>query len=90
MVDRCGVLTLVIDLSVAVDVGFTDHLVDLLVGELLAEVGHDVAQLGGRYETVAVLVEHAERLADLLLAVGVLHFTGHHRQEFREIYRAVA
>lgn len=90
VVDVRGVLTLVIDLSVAVDVGFADHLVDLLVGELLAEVGHDVAQLGGRYEPVAVLVEHAERLTDLLLAVGVLHFTGHHRQEFREIYRAVA
>ena len=85
-----GVLTLVIDLSVAVDVGLADHLVDLLVGELLAEVGHDVAQLGRGYEPVAVLVEDAERFADFLLTVRVLHFAGHHRQEFGEIYRAVA
>lgn len=83
------VRTLVIDLSVAVDVGLADHLVDLLVGELLAEVGHDVAQLSRRYEPVAVLVEHAERFTDFLLTVGVLHFAGHHRQEFGEIYRAV-
>lgn len=33
-------------LAVAVDVGLADHLVDLLVRELLAEVGHHVAQLG--------------------------------------------
>lgn len=96
---RCGVqakayganvLTLVIDLTVAVDVGLADHLVDLLVGELLAEVGHDVAQLSRRYEPVAVLVEDTECFADFLLAIRVLHFAGHHRQEFGEIYRAVA
>jgi len=47
---------LVVDLAVTVDVGFPDHLVHLLVGELLAEVGHHVTQLGGRDEAVAVLV----------------------------------
>ena len=31
---------------------------DLLIGELLAEVGHHVAQLRRRDEPVAVLVEH--------------------------------
>lgn len=48
-----------------------------------------MAQLGGGDETVAVLIEDAERLADLLLAVGVLHFPGHHRQELGEIDCAV-
>ena len=42
----------VVDLSIAIDVSFTDHLIDFLVGELLAEVGHDVAKLGGRNETL--------------------------------------
>lgn len=83
-------LTFVIDLSVAINVSLADHLVDLLIGELLPEVGHDVAQLGGRYEPVAVLVEDAERFADLLLAVGVLHLARHHREELGEVYRAVA
>ena len=41
----------------------------LLVGELLSEVGHDVSQLGGGDETVAILVEHTEGLPDLLFAV---------------------
>jgi len=63
----------VVDLTVAVNVGLPDHFIDLLVCELLAEVGHDVPQLGGRDEPVAVLVEDAERLPDLLLRVRVLH-----------------
>ena len=58
----------IIDLAVAVYVSLPDHLVDFLVGEFLAEVGHHVPQLGGGDEAVAVLVEHAERLPDLLLA----------------------
>ena len=65
--DRICVHTFVVDLTVAVNVGFSDHLVDLLVGELLPEVGHDVAQLGRADEPVAVLVEHSECLSDLLL-----------------------
>ena len=35
---------------------------DLLVGELLAEVGHHVAELGGRDEAVPVLVEHLQAI----------------------------
>merc|ERR1711953_1188510 len=64
---------LVVDLAIAVDVRLAEHLIDLLIGELLTKVGHDVAQLSGRDEAVAVLVEHAEGLLELLLGVGVLH-----------------
>eukprot|EP01084_Bolivina_argentea_P181929 314162_1 len=81
---------LVVDLAVTVDVGLADHLVDLLVGELLAEVRHDVAELSSGDETVAVLVENAESLLDLLLGVGVLHLAGHQGQELGEINRAAA
>lgn len=83
-------LTFVVDLAVAVDVGLANHLVDLLVRQLLAQVGHHVAQLGGRNEAVAVLVEYSERLSDLLFAVGVLHFARHHREELGEVDGAIA
>ncbi len=36
---------LVVDLAVAVNIGLTNHLVDLLLRQLLPEVRHDVAQL---------------------------------------------
>merc|ERR1719482_1117653 len=81
---------LVVDLAVTVNVGLADHLVDLLVGQLLAEVGHDVAQLSRRDEAVAILVEDAEGLLELLLGVGVLHLARHEGAELGEVNRAVA
>ena len=47
--------TFVIDLTIAVDISLADHLVDLFIGQLLAEVGHHVTKFGGRNEPVAVL-----------------------------------
>jgi hypothetical protein len=66
-----------------------NHLVYFFVGELLAQIGHDVAQLGRRDESVAVLVEDAKRLANLLLAICVFHFARHHRKELGKVYCAV-
>ena len=40
----------------------------LLVSQLLPQVSHHVAQLGGADEAVAVLVKHPEGFSDLLLA----------------------
>ncbi len=51
---------LVVDLPVTVHIGLANHLVDLLVCQLLAEVGHDMAKLSRRNEAVAVLVEDLE------------------------------
>ena len=63
----------------------------LLVGELLAQVGHDVAQLGGGDETVAIDIESLlESLHELLLGVGALHLAGHKAKELGEINGAVA
>merc|ERR1711920_199672 len=36
---------LIVDLAITVDIGLTDHLIDLLVRQLLAEIRHHMAQL---------------------------------------------
>ena len=46
--------------SFAVDVSFADHLVDFLVGQLLAQVCHDVTKLGRRDVAVSVLVKYSK------------------------------
>ena len=56
--------TFIVDLAVSVDDGLADHFVDLLVREVLVEVGDDMTQLGGRDEPAAVLVEHTTSFAD--------------------------
>lgn len=48
--------TFIVDLSVSVDICFSDHLVYLLVGQLLTQVGHHVTQLRCADVTVSVLV----------------------------------
>jgi hypothetical protein len=86
----------VVDLAVAVEVGLADHLLHLLVRELLAEVDHDVAELGGGDVPVLVLVEHLERLAQLLVGVGAAAAAAprglarHEAQELGEVDGAVA
>lgn len=35
----------VVDLAITIHVSFADHLIHLLVSQLLAQVGHDVTQL---------------------------------------------
>ena len=52
---------LVVDLPVSVDVGLADHLVDLLVGKLLTEVGHDVSQLRGRDKSEENTMKNAKQ-----------------------------
>jgi hypothetical protein len=75
--------------SVTILVSLSDHLVDLVVGELLADAGHDVSKLSGGDEAVVVAVEDLESLADLLLGVGVLHLARHHGEELGKVNGAV-
>ena len=50
-----------VNAAIAVLVGLADHLVDLVVSKLLADGGHDVAQLSGGNETVVITVENLNR-----------------------------
>merc|ERR1712061_468322 len=64
---------LVVDLAIAVDVRFPNHLINLLVGELLTQVCHDMAQLRGTDKAIAIAIENLEGLDELFLSVCVLH-----------------
>ena len=82
----------VVDLPVAVGVGLTEHLGELLVGEFLAEVLEDVAELVAGDEAVLVLVEDAEGLPELVLvgAAGLLHLARQQGEELLEVDGAAA
>jgi len=47
-----------INAAITILVSLTDHLVNLVVSKLLANRGHDVAQLGRRDEAVVVTIKH--------------------------------
>ena len=62
-------LTIILHHAVPVDVDPADKFVDLLVGEALAQIGHDVAHLGHADEAVTLAVKHAERFPHFVLPV---------------------
>merc|ERR1740123_284322 len=80
---------LVIDLAIPVYVCLADHLIDLLICELLPKIGHHMAELGRTDEAIAVAIEDLERFDQLLLCVCILHLPCHQRQELWKIDRAV-
>merc|ERR1719211_160116 len=80
---------LVIDLAIPVDVCLADHLINLLICELLPEIGHHVAVLGRTDEAVAVAIKDLECFDQLLLCICILHLPCHQRQELWKIDRAV-
>lgn len=47
-----------VDSAVTILIGLTDHLIDFIVGELLTDRGHDMAQFGGRDEAIVVAVKN--------------------------------
>merc|ERR1719440_477608 len=81
---------LLVDLAVAVAVGLIDHLLQLLVGHILAELLGDALEVLERDLAGLVVVEEAEGLQDLLPRVLLAHLRGHHLQELIEVDRARA
>ena len=53
---------LVVDVTITIEIDLFDHLIDLLVGESLTEVGHDLTKLGSGDETVAIVIKDLEGL----------------------------
>ena len=88
---------LTVDATIAILVSLANHLINLVICELLANGCHDVTELGCRDETVVVTVKHLmwvsrhtervqqgaylEGFPNLLLGIGVLHLAGHHGEE---------
>jgi len=51
----------VVNVAIALDAGITEHLVDLLIVELLAHVAQNVPQFHHRYESLSIFIKHLEK-----------------------------
>ena len=58
----CQRSRLTVNTSVAILVRLADHLIHLFIRKLLADRGHDVSQLGSRYEPVVVTIENLKNV----------------------------
>ena len=76
-----------VNFPIAVNIGLSDHVLDLLLGDGLAEVVHGEPELLAGDEAVAVAVEHLEGVSHVLLDIpAALH---HHLNELIEVDGAV-
>lgn len=48
-------LTFIVDLTVSIDIRLSDHFVHFLICQLLAQIGHDVTELGCTDVAVSIL-----------------------------------
>merc|ERR1719189_1967031 len=79
----------VVDLPITVNIRLSNHLIHLLISELLTKVGHDMAELRSADEAVAVAIEHLEGFDQLLLCVGVFHLARHEGQKLGKVDGAI-
>ena len=75
----------VVHFSIAINVRFSNHLVDFFVRQLLAQVRHDVSQFRRADRPVSVFIKHFKRFVQFFFAVRVLHLTRHQVEKFWEI-----
>merc|ERR1712118_111856 len=76
---------LIIDLPISINISFTDHLINLLIGQLFSKVCHHVPQLRSTNESIAITIKHLEGLNQLFFGVCILHLPGHQGKELWEI-----
>ena len=78
---RHGSWVLTVDSTITILIGLADHLINLIIGQLLTNGGHDVAELGSRDEAIVIAVEDLESFSDFFLGIRVLHLSRHHGKE---------
>merc|ERR1711865_359453 len=79
-----------VDLAITITVSLVDHVLELLVIDVLSELlGHAGKVAEGDLVGV-VVVEQLEHLLDALAGVLLAHLAGHHLKEFTELDGAVA
>ena len=79
-----------VDLAIAITVGLVDHVLELLVIDVLSELLSHAGEVAEGDLVGVVIVEQLEHLLDVLAGVLLAHLGRHHLQELLEVDRAAA
>merc|ERR1719182_387101 len=79
-----------VDLTIAITVSLVDHVLELLLVDVLTELLGDTAQVAEGDLAGVVVIEQLEHLLDVLAGVLLTHLAGHHLEELAELDGAVA
>jgi len=79
-----------VDLTIAITVGLVDHVLELLIVDVLTELLSNTGQVAEGDLVGVVIVEQLEHLLDVLAGVLLAHLGGHHAKELGELDGAVS
>merc|ERR1711977_438888 len=79
-----------VDLTIAITVGLVDHVLELLIVDVLTELLSHASEVAEGDLVCVVIVEQLEHLLDVLAGVLLAHLASHHLEELDELDGAVA
>merc|ERR1712205_287127 len=79
-----------VDLTIAITVSLVDHVLELLIVDVLAELLSNTGKVAEGDLVGVVVVEEHEHLLDVLAGVLLAHLASHHLEELAELDGAVA
>merc|ERR1719263_85333 len=79
-----------VDLAIAITVSLVDHVLELLIVNILAQLLSHAGEVAEGDLVGGVVVEQLEHLLDVLTGVLLAHLAGHHLQELGELDGAIA
>merc|ERR1719198_1896340 len=79
-----------VDLTIAITVGLVDHVLELLVVDVLTELLGNTGKVAEGNLVGVVVIEQLEDLLDVLAGVLLAHLASHHLEELAELDGAVA
>merc|ERR1719407_249255 len=79
-----------VDLAIAITVSLVDHVLELLIVDVLTELLSNTGEVAEGDLVGVVVVEQLEHLLDVLAGVLLAHLSGHHAKELDELDGAVA
>merc|ERR1712057_126153 len=79
-----------VDLTITITVGLVDHVLELLIIDVLTELLSNTGEVAEGDLVGVVVIEELEHLLDVLAGILLTHLASHHLEELRELDGAVA
>jgi len=71
----------VVDVTITIDISFSDHFIDFFVSQLFTQVGHNVSQFSSRDQTIAISIEDLEGFDEFFFSISILHLSDQLNEE---------
>ena len=75
----------VVDLSITINISFSDHFINFFVSKFFTKSGHDLSKFSSGNKLISISVENFESFSEFFFSISVFDFSGHEWKELWEI-----